>query len=125
VKTFEDVLSGARRVQRVDEDARHLAFLAPSPVKPGHVVVITKRVVPYLFDLPPDEHAALWEFCRRIALRQRERLPCERVCVGVIGWQVRHAHVHLVPTDRDGEFPPLPGSPAAPEDLSRIAALLG
>jgi histidine triad (HIT) family protein len=124
MKTFEDVLRGDVPVQRLAEDGAHLAFLAPAPLRPGHAIVVTKRVVPYLFDLAADEHAALWEFCRRLALRLRERLPCERVCVGVIGWQVRHVHVHLVPTDRDGEFPPLPGAPAAPEDLSRVAARL-
>ncbi|MBL8862449.1 MAG: HIT family protein [Planctomycetes bacterium] len=121
MRTFEDVLRGERPVHRVGEDQRHLAFLSPSPARPGHVIVVTKRVAAYLFDLPPDEHAALWEFCRGQALRMRERLPCERVCVAVIGWQVRHVHVHLVPTDRDGEFPPLPGTPATPEALAALA----
>lgn len=124
MRTFEDIVRGEREVVRIDEDEHHIAFLNPSPLRPGHVIVVTKRVVPYLFDLPPAEHARLWEFARRVAVRIRAQLPCERVCVGVIGWQVRHVHVHLVPTDADGQFPPLPGVPAAPEELARIAARL-
>jgi len=124
MRTFEDVVSGEREVVRIDEDEHHIAFLNPSPLRPGHAIVVTRRVVPYLFDLPAVEHARLWEFARRVAVRIREQLPCERVCVGVIGWQVRHVHVHLVPTDADGQFPPLPGAPVSPEELRAIAGRL-
>jgi histidine triad (HIT) family protein len=124
MRTFEDVVRGEHAVVRIAEDERHLAFLSPSPVRPGHAVVITKRAAPYLFDLPAAEHAALWEFARQVAVRLRNRLPCERVCAAVIGWQVRHVHVHLVPTDADGQFPPLPGAPADPAELERLGARL-
>jgi histidine triad (HIT) family protein len=124
MKTFEDVVSGARAVVRIDEDEHHLAFLNSSPLRPGHTIVVTKRVVPYVFDLDAEAHARLWEFARRIAVRIRERLLCERVCVGVIGWQVRHAHVHLVPTNADGEFPPLPGTAVTAEELRAVASRL-
>lgn len=120
MRTFADIVNGERAVHRIHEDERHIAFLNPSPLRPGHVIVIPKRVASYLFDLEADEYHALWEFARIVAVRMRERLPCERVCVAVVGWQVRHAHVHLVPTDRDGEFPPLPG---APMDEPRLAAI--
>lgn len=123
-KTFADVVRGERAVERVAEDEHHLAFLAPAPVRPGHVIVVTKRVAPYLYDLAPDEHARLWSFVREVARSLGERLPCERVCTAVIGWQVRHVHVHLVPTNADGEFPPLPGAPASAEDLALVAARL-
>lgn len=124
MKTLEDVVRGERDVVRIDEDEHHLAFLHESPVRPGHAIVVTKRVVPYLFDLDADEHARLWAFARRVALALRERLPCERVCVGVIGWQVRHVHVHLVPTDADGQYPPLGGAPVSREELRAIGAKL-
>lgn len=123
-RTFEDVVRGERSVHRIAEDEHHLAFLNPSPVRPGHVIVVTKRTSPYVFDLDADAHAALWEFVRTTARRMKERLSCERVCVAVIGWQVRHVHVHLVPTDADGEFPPLPGAPASDADLARTARAL-
>lgn len=124
MKTFEDIVRGERAVHRIDEDAQHIAFLNPSPVRPGHVIVIPKELSGYLFDLERDEYHALWEFARIVAGRIRENLPCERVCVAVVGWQVRHVHVHLVPTDADGEFPPLPGAPMDERDLERIARLL-
>jgi histidine triad (HIT) family protein len=121
MRTFADIVSGERAVHRIHEDERHIAFLNPSPVRPGHAIVIPKRVASYLFDLDPEEYGALWEFARVVAVRIRERLRCERVCIAVVGWQVRHVHVHLVPTDRDGEFPPLPGSPMEDAQLAAIA----
>ncbi len=124
MKTFEDVVNGTRDVVRVDEDGHHIAFLNPTPLRAGHVIVVTREIVPYLFDLAPEAHARLWDFARLVALRIRERLPCERVCVGVIGWQVRHVHVHLVPTDADGQFPPLPGTAVTAEELHATAARL-
>jgi histidine triad (HIT) family protein len=124
MRTFEDVALGTRAVHRIAEDERHIAFLNPSPVRPGHAIVIPKRVSDYLFDLPAAEFAALMEFTRATAVQMRERLPCERVCVAVIGWQVRHVHVHLVPTNADGEFPPLPGVAVPDMELVEIARRL-
>lgn len=122
MRTFEDVVRGGRTVHRVGEDDRHLAFLSPSPVRPGHTIVIPKRVSDQILDLPVDEYAALMEFVRVTGLRLRRALPCERVCLAVIGWQVRHRHVHLVPTDADGQFPPLPGASMPDDELARIAS---
>lgn len=124
MRTFADVVSGTRQVHRIGEDERHIAFLNPTPVRPGHAIVIPKRVSDQLFDLPANEYAALMEFARETAVRMRARLPCERVCMAVIGWQVRHVHVHLVPTQADGEFPPLPGSAVPDEELREIARRL-
>ena len=121
MQTFEDVVSGARVVQRVWEDEGHIAFLAPSPIRAGHTIVIPRKCASYLFELGPAEHTALWEAVRQVALILRERLPCERVCVAVVGWEVRHVHVHLVPTDRPGEFPPLAGTPMSTDELEWIA----
>jgi len=122
--TFEDVVTGRRSVHRVAEDEHHVAFLNPSPVRPGHVIVVPRRVSDQLFELPAAEYGALLEFARTVAVRMKERLPCERVCMAVIGWQIRHAHVHLVPTDADGQFPPLPGRAADEVELAGIARRL-
>jgi histidine triad (HIT) family protein len=122
--TFEDIVSGKRSVHRVAEDECHIAFLSENPVRPGHVIVIPKKVADSLFDLSPADHAALMEFVRVVGLMLRKRLPCARVCIAAIGWQVRHAHVHLVPTDVDGQFPPLPGVPAHEKLLGSIALRL-
>jgi len=122
--TFADLVAGRVDAEIVAEDEGHVAFLAPAPFRPGHVVVATRRVVPYLYDLPEDEHARLWSFVRRVALVQKERLGCERVCTSVVGWVVRHVHVHLVPTDAEGQHPGLPGTPADREELRRLGRIL-
>lgn len=115
-----DVVEGRRRVHELRRDLRHVAWLAERPVREGHVIVATTARVDAVFDLSPEAHAALWTFVREVASSLRERLPCARVCVSVIGWAVRHAHVHLVPTDAPGQVPGLDG-PAA--DDAALAAL--
>jgi histidine triad (HIT) family protein len=124
MKTFEDIVSGNMPSHKIWEDERHIAFLNPRPVQRGHVIVIPKKLSSYLFAMPEDEYHALWEAARVVAEMMRERLHCERVCVAVVGWEVRHTHIHLVPTTRGGEFPALTGKEASAEDLGRIAAEL-
>lgn len=122
--TFADVVAGRVPVEVVAQDERHLAFLAPRPARPGHVIVVTRAVVDGVFDLDGEAHAALWAFVHGVGRRLRERLPCARVCVSVIGWVVRHAHVHLVPTDAPGQVPGLDGEPLSMATAAAIAARL-
>ena len=122
--TFADIVARRHPVHVVAEDDRHLAWLAERPAREGHVIVATKQLVDGVFDLDADAHAALWSCCRGIARTLRERLPCQRVCVSVIGWVVRHAHVHLVPTDAPGQVPGLDGPPPPPERMAALAARL-
>lgn len=119
-----DVVDGRRRVHELRRDLRHVAWLAERPVRTGHVIVATTARVDAVFDLAPEAHAALWTFVREVAHTLRERLPCERVCVSVIGWAVRHAHVHLVPTDAPGQVPGLDGPPADDAELAALAQRL-
>lgn len=119
-----DVVDGRRAVHEIRRDERHVAFLAERPVRPGHVVVVTRARVDAVFDLAPEAHAALWTFVREVANTMRAALPCERVCVSVIGWAVRHAHVHLVPTDAPGQVPGLDGPPLPDAAMAALAARL-
>ena len=123
-RTFADVVEGTASVHRVAEDEHHVAFLAPRPHRPGHVIVTTRRVHDQVFELPPEEHARLWAFARDVAKRMKRALPCERVCATVVGWVVRHAHVHLVPTDGPGQVPGLDGEPLPEAEMERLAARL-
>jgi len=123
-QTFADVIAGRAAVHRIAEDAHHVAFLAERPVRPGHVIVATRDVVDAVFDLSPDRHALLWAFVHEVARTMRERMPCQRVCVSVIGWVVRHAHVHLIPTDAPGQVPGLDGPPLAIDVAREIVARL-
>jgi len=123
-QTLADVVSGDRDVEVVARDEHHVAFLAERPVRVGHVVVCTAEVVDSVFDLDEEQSARLWRFVHDLARRMRARLPCERVCVSVIGWAVRHAHVHLIPTDEPGQVPGLDGPPMPRDELRAIAAAL-
>ena len=84
--TFADVIAGKRPVHVIARDGAHVAWLAERPARPGHVIVATREPIDGVFDLSPAAHAALWAFVYGIARTLRERLPCERVCVSVIGW---------------------------------------
>ncbi len=121
---FRDVVEGRRPVHVIAGDERHVAFLAERPARPGHVIVVTRAVVDSVFDLDPAAHAALWAFVHEVGRTMRQRLPCARVCVSVIGWVVRHAHVHLVPTDAPGQVPGLDGPPPDAATMALLAARL-
>jgi len=121
---FSKIITGEIPCERVWEDADHLAFLDIRPVRPGHTLVVTKREVSYLFDLSTDEYDALWRAVRTVEARLREVLHCERVVLSVVGWEVPHVHVHLIPTNELGDFP-FPGPcGASDEELARVAGLL-
>jgi histidine triad (HIT) family protein len=122
---FSKIIAGEIPCTRVWEDSQHLAFLDVRPVRPGHTLVIPKREVSYLFDLRAEEYAALWQAVRAVEAKLKETLGCERVVLSVVGWEVPHVHVHLIPTDEIGDFP-FPGAcDASEEELQRISTLLG
>jgi histidine triad (HIT) family protein len=121
-RTFADIVGGRVPVHEVARDHDHVAWLAERPVRPGHVVVATARAADSVLDLDEREHAALWAFVRRVGLAMRTGLPCARVCVSVIGWAVRHAHVHLIPTDEAGQVPGLDGPALPAERMASLAA---
>ena len=97
---FSRIIAGEIPCYRVAEDDRHLAFLDVKPIKRGHTLVIPKREVDYLFDLSDEETAALHVFARKVALGLGKAMPCRRVGTAVVGLEVPHAHVHLIPLDR-------------------------
>jgi len=81
----------------VAEEERFLAFLDINPLARGHTLVIPKEETDYLFDLEDDLLADLWVFAKKVARAIDRAIPCERVGVAVIGLEVPHAHIHLVP----------------------------
>lgn len=102
---FSSIIVGDIPCHRVWEDANHLAFLDINPIQPGHCLVIPKREVSYIFDMKPDEYTALWDAVRTVEKKIRNALDCKRVVVSVVGWEVPHVHVHLVPTNEIDNFP--------------------
>jgi len=122
---FSKIIAGEIPCTRVWQDPDHFAFLDIRPVQPGHTLVVPKREVSYLFDLSEEEYGSLWRAVRTVEARLRQALGCERVVISVVGWEIPHVHVHLIPTNGIGDFP-FPGPCDAPaEELERVAKLLG
>jgi histidine triad (HIT) family protein len=94
---FSRIVNGDIPCYKIAEDDRFFAFLDINPLAKGHTLVIPKREIDYLFDLPEEELAAMMVFARKIALVIGKVIPCKRVGVAVIGLEVPHAHIHLVP----------------------------
>jgi histidine triad (HIT) family protein len=100
---FSRIIAGEIPSYRVAEDDKNYAFLDINPVQPGHTLVIPKHEVDYIFDLDDDEYVALHRFAKRVARAIKRATGCKRVGVAVLGMEVPHAHIHLVPlnTEKD------------------------
>lgn len=119
---FSKIASGEIPSYKIAEDDRFFSFLDINPVAPGHVLVIPKREVDYIFDLEDEELAAMQLFAKRIAKAIGKAMPCRKVGQCVIGLEVPHAHIHLVPmrTEADMDFRK-PKLNLPPEEMERIA----
>ena len=101
---FTKIAQGEIPSYRVASDERHYAFLDINPVAPGHVLVIPRVEKDYIFDLDSEDYDALWAFARRVALAMKKAIPCKRVAVAVLGMEVPHTHIHLVPINNEGDM---------------------
>ncbi len=106
---FTKIIDGEIPSHWVYEDASTYAFLDINPRQPGHTLVVPKTEVDYLFDLPSDDYSALWDTVSTIAEGLKVATGCARVVVIVLGYEVPHAHVHLIPSNdlSDVPFPPV------------------
>ena len=107
---------------KVAEDDKHYAFLDINPVAPGHVLVIPRREESYIFNLDAEEYSDLMAFARRVAKALEKAMPCKRIGVAVIGLEVPHTHIHLIPlnSEKDMDFSHKMTLPA--EEMQAIAA---
>lgn len=101
---FTKIINGEIPVYKVAEDDKFYAFLDISPLKAGHTLVIPKQEVDYLFNLDNDTYTSLWAFAKRVSSAVEQAVPCKRIGVAVIGLEVPHAHIHLVPLDNIGDL---------------------
>ena len=81
----------------VYENENHLAFLDINPLKIGHTLVIPKKEIDYIFDINSKEYDELWNFAKKVAKGMRKVIECERISIVVMGLDVPHAHIHLIP----------------------------
>lgn len=94
---FTKIVNGEIPCYKIAEDENHLAFLDVLPLVKGHTLVIPKKEVDLIFDLESEEYKNLWGFAQQVAKKVGTAIPCVRVGVAVIGLEVPHAHIHLVP----------------------------
>lgn len=121
---FTKIINGELPCHKIWEDEKHFAFLDIRPAQAGHTLVIPKREVSYLFDLSEDEHAELWTAARKVAQKMKQELGCERVVVTVIGWEVPHVHIHLIPTNSLGEVGMPPSIQVGQEEMLALVERL-
>lgn len=101
---FTRIVNGEIPSYKVAEDDRFYAFLDINPVAKGHTLVIPKQEVDYLFDLPAGVYDGLWAFAQKVAKAMDAAVPSQRVGVAVLGMEVPHAHIHLVPLNSESDL---------------------
>ena len=126
---FSRIVAGEIPAHRLREDDRFLAFLDVRPIRPGHALVIPKEEIDHFFDLPDDLLGDLMVFAKPVANAIRAVTGAARVGCAVVGVEVPHAHLHLIPVDGVGDVDFRKASEADQEDLAamaeRIRAQLG
>ena len=120
---FTRIINGEIPSYRVAEDDRFIAFLDVRPLKPGHTLVVPKKEVDYIFDLDEETLAGMMLIAQKGASAMKEVIECKRIGVAVIGLEVPHAHIHLVPITRESDLlftnPRVLPSPQENERLAR------
>ena len=121
---FSKIVSGDASAYIVAEDDNHLAFLDIFPLSKGHVLVIPKQEIDNIFDIDHNQYLQLWAFAKRVSKAIKQVISCERVGVAVIGLEVPHAHIHLVPinnvSDINFERPKLHVSQTEMESIAEL-----
>jgi histidine triad (HIT) family protein len=101
---FTRIINGEIPCYKVAEDDRFIAFLDVRPLKPGHTLVVPKKEIDYIFDLDEETLAGMIVFARRVAMAMKEVIDCRRIGVAVLGLEVPHAHIHLIPLTRETDM---------------------
>ncbi len=101
---FTRIVNGEIPSYKVAESENFYAFLDISPLAQGHTLVIPKKETDYIFDIEDQEYKELFLFAKRVADAIKKSIPCKRVGVAVLGMEVPHAHIHLVPMQSEGDM---------------------
>lgn len=101
---FSKIIAGEIPSYKCAENDRFYAFLDINPIAKGHTLVVPKHEVDYLFDLDDDELADMIVFAKRVAKAIRAAYPCRKVGMAVLGLEVNHAHIHLIPLQSEGDM---------------------
>lgn len=101
---FSKIIAGEIPSYKCAENEAFYAFLDINPVAVGHTLVVPKLEVDYIFDLPDDQLAAMTVFAKRVAAAIKQAYPCTKVGMAVLGLEVPHAHIHLIPLNSEGDM---------------------
>ena len=101
---FSKIANGEISAYKVAENVNYLAFLDIFPLQKGHTLVIPKKETDYIFDLDDEEYKGLMLFAKEVAIKIKKVIPCNRIGVTVIGLEVPHAHVHLIPISKERDM---------------------
>ena len=101
---FSRIVNGEIPCYKIAEDEQFFAFMDINPVAVGHTLVIPKREDDYIFNLEDDEIGAMMVFAKKVAKALEKAVPCKRIGVAVIGLEVPHAHIHLIPITQEGDM---------------------
>lgn len=119
---FTRIINGEIPCYKVAENNNYFAFLDINPLSEGHTLVVPKREEDYIFDLQDEELAGLVTFAKKVAISQKANLNCKRVAMVVLGMEVPHTHIHLIPmnSEADVDFRK-PKLQLSPEQFAQIA----
>ena len=101
---FTKIVKGEIPSYKIAENEEFLAFLDIMPLVEGHTLVIPKREVDFIFDLEAEEHKRLWDYAREVGKKLSKTYPDKRVVISVVGLEVPHAHIHLMPVTKMSEI---------------------
>lgn len=101
---FSRIIQGEIPCYKIAEDERFFAFMDINPVAVGHTLVVPKHEDDYIFTLDDDELGAMMVFAKKVAKAIEKAVPCKRIGVAVIGLEVPHAHIHLIPITKEGDM---------------------
>jgi len=119
---FSRIISGEIPGYKIAEDERYFAFLDINPLMAGHTLVVPKTETDYIFDLNDNDLAGMMLFSKKVALAIEKAIPCARIGVAVLGLEVPHAHIHLIPMNTMGDLNfKNPKLKFTPEEFTKIA----
>lgn len=121
---FSKIAKGKIPSYKIAENDKFFAFLDINPVQPGHTLVIPKEPIDYIFDIDDNTLGEMIVFAKRVAVRIKEALNCNRVAVTVIGLEVPHAHIHLIPINKEGDMNLSAKLSPSPDELQQIQSRL-
>lgn len=101
---FSRIIKGEIPCYKIAEDDRFFAFMDINPVSKGHTLVVPKKEVDYIFSLGDEELGEMMVFAKKVATAIEKAMPCKRIGVAVIGLEVPHAHIHLIPIVEEGDM---------------------